>query len=1285
MEIVACTVVARNYLPAARVLARSFREHHPNARFEVLVVDDLKREVEEGREPFGVIRLDDIGIEHDEVLQMAAIYDVMELCTAVKAWLLNSLLHDGANVAIYLDPDIKVYGSLEEVIEGALGPGIVLTPHATRPMPRDSLSKSEAEILLSGIYNLGFIAVSPLAYEFLSFWQERLRRDCIVDPANMLFVDQRWVDFVPGMWPAHIIHDPTYNVAYWNLDHRELSFEDGQYLVDGLPLHFFHFSGYSPDYPYILSKHQGNKPRILLSEHPAVARICDEYGAELLASGYRSDAKVEYGYGRLANGLVLDKYMRRLYREALVKAELHGAEPPPNPLELNNYDRFLSWLVEPAETAPEPRLSRYLGALHAGRGDLQGAFPDPTGANFEAFVSWARQEVQEGGLDPRLVTVRLAQADDQLRSLPPFEPVPVEDSFEAVPPGPSAEGVRSSTSELLTQAGRRLMANPSVTSTAVDRQQPRAGCALLPGIRVAGYLRTESGVGELGRLALAAVQRARIQSCVYVDTTALSRQGYVYESSGEDLNVNLICVNADELPNFAQRVGRQFFEDHYTIGLWAWELEEFPDSFSHSFSFLDEIWSISSFSQRAIARRTTKPVYSFPLPIVEPSVKEGVTRAQLGLDDRFTFLFCFDFLSIFERKNPLGTIDAFCKAFGPGEGPVLVIKVVNGDLDKINLERLRFAVGSRPDISIMDGYLEPEVNAALMASCDCYVSLHRSEGFGLTLAEALALGKPVVATGYSGNLDFMTPETSYLVPWRPGRVPSGCGPYPEGARWAEPDLDAAAQILRQVYEAPSQAAEVGRRAREHVLNKHGLDVRAAFLSERFESAQSLLLERSSRSRVADMPETAGPTEVPEASGPGPVVALARQPRDLNAPSNHPRAARLFRRIVWRALRSHDDHDREIHVGLADAVENVTVRLTQVREALERVQSQYGRSASTLRADLLAQKQAAQGDRARIDEIVRRLDREGARVDEHRARLNEVATRLDDQGALVNEHNARLDEVAARLDSQGERLDNLEEPGRLERIDKALSTSEELRAVPFMSNPELLITTDEEGRPAIGYRDGVNFAAGYVSFEDLFRGPEEMIRDRFAPYMRVLAGHEPVVDIGCGRGELLDLLAKAGITAIGVDMDLSMVERVRAKGHEVVQQDAIEYLSAQLEDSLGAVFSAQVIEHLPLEAISPLLKESYRALRPGGVMVHETVNPYSVQAFRAFWTDITHRHPIHPEALLVYCAQAGFSEALVTFPLGSGDLSKDRWSEGEYAVIARKAYKNGDSEESFHQS
>ena len=174
--------------------------------------------------------------------------------------------------------------------------------------------------------------------------------------------------------------------------------------------------------------------------------------------------------------------------------------------------------------------------------------------------------------------------------------------------------------------------------------------------------------------------------------------------------------------------------------------------------------------------------------------------------DAFTFLSVFDFGSLAPRKNGLGVVDTFCEAFDPGEGPVLVLKTINAPHDPTAYRALHNAIGGRRDVLLIEGYLSDERLTSMIGHADCYVSLHRCEGFGLTPAEAMAWGRPVVATAYSGNLDFMTPANSYLVPFDLVDVPaSAAHVYPLGSRWAEPRRADAARALRTVWERRDQA------------------------------------------------------------------------------------------------------------------------------------------------------------------------------------------------------------------------------------------------------------------------------------------------------------------------------------------------------------------------------------------------------------------------------------------------------------------------------------------------
>ncbi len=249
---------------------------------------------------------------------MAAFYDVMEFSTAVKPWLLRTLLdRPGYDSVSYLDPDIQVFSSLQKIEDEAIKHGIVLTPHFTKPLPRDGKQPAEEDILIAGSYNLGFIGLGAgkTADELLDWWSERLENECLNDPANGHFVDQRWIDLAPSFWPdLFLLRETNYNIAYWNLPTRTLETDGDGYKVDGEPLRFFHFSGYDPRRPRELSKHQN---RVKLAADPALQRICDAYGELLKESGYEEAAKWPYGWDTTANGVKIDRIAREMYRDGV--------------------------------------------------------------------------------------------------------------------------------------------------------------------------------------------------------------------------------------------------------------------------------------------------------------------------------------------------------------------------------------------------------------------------------------------------------------------------------------------------------------------------------------------------------------------------------------------------------------------------------------------------------------------------------------------------------------------------------------------------------------------------------------------------------------------------------------------------------------------------------------------------------------------------------------------------------------------------------------------------------
>ncbi|MFL5844081.1 MAG: glycosyltransferase family 4 protein [Solirubrobacteraceae bacterium] len=891
-----CTIVFKNYLSFARVLTRSFLEHHPEGTCTVLVIDGPDARIDPAAEPFDVILPKDIGLP--DFQRMTEDYDVTELSTAVKPWLMRTLLERHGTVS-YFDPDIRVYDRMDE-LQGLIEEhGIVVMPHFTGPIPLDGKRPSENDILIAGTYNLGYLGLGDTdqARDMLDWWSERLERHCLIDPARGFFVDQRWIDLVPGRYDrTEIYRDPGHDVAYWNLPHREVGLDGGRYTVNGRPLRFFHFSGFDPRTRHLLSKHQD---RISLADDPVLAQLCRDYAQELVDEGFLETTTWETGFQLFADGRKLNRVLRRLRREAREAGVLNG------PITTDQgREAFFSWLRQPARIGAEGHVNRYLLAVWESRADLMSEFPDLRTSDADRYVEWAQTHgSQEPDMIAELLPEVLRLPDGtpidgvlhalwveayRLRALD--EPVTTPEGaaeFVAWLNGPDAIGGRRGVTRYLRgvwnsredlQRTMPHLNGPDGTrlvewARAFAAAEAGAPAALLPssggdeddgsepefdfdaadeadavmdldidaegsvgppvahwGVNVTGYLNAELGVGEVARKMISALDARGIPLVARGQLAPGSRQGHAFSTSGSEaapFPVNLVCINADVFPVFGKEVGRGFFRDRFTAGMWFWEISSFPHRFAKAFEYVDEVWVATQHIAEALELESTKPIRHVRVPIELPDGIEPA-REELGMPDGFVFLFVFDFHSVFRRKNPLGLIEAFNRAF-PDGGASLVIKTINGDHHPARAEHLRVLASEQPNLYLLEDYLSSAAKNSLIASCDCYVSLHRSEGLGLTMGEAMYLGKPVVATGYSGNLDFMTPENSWLVDYELVNVGSDAEPYPADARWAEPDLDHAAACQREVFDDPALAAERGRRGAEDIRRTHSSAVAGARL------------------------------------------------------------------------------------------------------------------------------------------------------------------------------------------------------------------------------------------------------------------------------------------------------------------------------------------------------------------------------------------------------------------------------------------------------------------------
>lgn len=923
-----CTIVARNYMAYARVLAESFLAHHPAGECTVLVIDDVEGEVDDSTEPFRVLRPSELALERFE--GMAAMYDVTELATAVKPWLLERLLSDGDGAPIaYFDPDIRFYDSVQEIERLAVEHELVLIPHITAPIPDDGEQPGELVLMASGTYNLGFIAMAPGArtLELLAWWKRHLRYDCVVDHALGYFVDQRWFDLVPNTFAGTaVLRDPGMNVAYWNLHERVLTRDaDGAWMVNGEPLRFFHFSGFDPYKPHLLSKHQ---TRTRLSDHPDLAQLCADFAQEVRARERDEERRLPYGWATLGDGRAWDRRLRRLYREG----EREGAFRL-SPFCPAGAQEFFDWLNEPALQDPAAsRVTRYWFDVYKERMDLQSAFPRLT-EEVDGFIRWVEGFGHELG---------------DLRGL-----IPEDDQATAT----------------LVEAG--ILCH--------DSQEPEPW-----GVNVAGFLQSELGIGEAARGLISGLDAVRIPVLpVHGSWRPNSRQDHSYamfDTGDAAFPINIVCVNADVFAHWAAQAGEDFFCGRYTIGFWWWEVLAFPDEWLASFDLLDEVWVASQHVADALTPVSSVPVTKVTLPVSAPAVIAR-SRFELGLPEGFLFMFLFDHHSIFERKNPLAAIDAFKRAFPPGSGAKLAIKSINHEYHLDAHERLLLAAAEHPDVQVIDRYVSASDKNAMIASADCYVSLHRSEGFGLTPAEALCMAKPVIATRYGGNLDFMTDRNSWLVDYELVPIGAGQDPYPAAGEWADPDVEQAARYMREIHEHPAAALERARRGAGDMRTLHSPQAGGRTMQRRLEHIYG---------RRGHWPRRARPDAGREPDLDRLDALLGDGPRPSPRSPFGP-AGRLLRRFVLRAIKPFTAYQQMVNSELLRAARVIAQEASQAQRELRAERARTALRTASQLAELRRQG-------ARIEELPERLL--GTPAEHVKEPVAEHA--LDDANGVVDE-------------------------------------------------------------------------------------------------------------------------------------------------------------------------------------------------------------------------------------------------------------------------------------------
>jgi glycosyltransferase involved in cell wall biosynthesis len=416
---------------------------------------------------------------------------------------------------------------------------------------------------------------------------------------------------------------------------------------------------------------------------------------------------------------------------------------------------------------------------------------------------------------------------------------------------PQELGLNQDARRLSVQIGQIQVGGRTIFNALDEANPASASARSVPGVNVIGYARSEHGVGQSLRQFVGALDAAQVPSAIIdfnnnnnsrVDD--LSLDGRIVKEAQHGINV--FHINADQMPEVEMHLPSHYLA-RYNIGFWHWELPDMLDEHLVGFNSLHEVWVPTGFVQEAVAKRAPVPVVRMPHAIsfnVTPDLK----RSQFSLPEgKFLFLMMYDFSSYQERKNPQAALDAFDLAFGgadragKNQDVVLVIKTQNAQFHAADVAALRERLDGRSDVIWINQTLSRQQVYDLQFLCDALVSLHRSEGYGLAPAEAMFLAKPVIATNWSGNTEFMTQQNSLPVNYTLVKIKKDIGVYRAGQTWAEADVAHAASQMQSIVDDPALYQRIAQAARRTMLEQFSPEVIGQRILARLEYIQRTLM------------------------------------------------------------------------------------------------------------------------------------------------------------------------------------------------------------------------------------------------------------------------------------------------------------------------------------------------------------------------------------------------------------------------------------------------------------
>jgi glycosyltransferase involved in cell wall biosynthesis len=609
------------------------------------------------------------------------------------------------------------------------------------------------------------------------------------------------------------------------------------------------------------------------------AELAAQYAEELDRHGHSKLEQTPYAHGVLGRR---DQLGQRLRRSAAEAARAGAIQAPL--LSERGAEEFLAWLREPAPEGGSAGVNRFHYGLYRDHPWMRRYYPHLDGGDAPRLLDWARGDGR-------------AQV-----------PIP-DDLLPDATPGDQ----------------------PSATRHA------RANRDLIRGVNLTGFLHAEFGLGEAARLLVKGLDARKIPVLPLGATHShLTRQQTEFgalPAFAEGFPVNILCVNGNLIPGLVEEAP-WLFRDRHTIAVWFWETNRLPEEWMPAFEHLDELWLASHFMAEMITPLSPVPVRAVRLPVSLPPTVPFDRRAYGIPEGDYLFLFLFDWHSAPHRKNPRGLIEAFTSAFPPSSGASLLIKSIQGIDFPAQFEEVALAASRYPHVHLVDRHVSWREKNAIIAGCDCYVSLHRSEGFGLTIAEAMWLGKPVIATAYGGNLEFMSPENSRLIPYVPAPVGEEAAAatlsmarYPADAVWADPDVAAAADAMRWAFENRDEAREMGRRGARDIRHAHSPESAGETIERALVPAWTAAADRGSAPAGRN---PSGMDWIPE--GRSDHADAVRGLLTLDHVPERPGAGglrRSARSLLSRVLRPYTSYQRQVDAGLLGAVDELIRRIAEL--------------------------------------------------------------------------------------------------------------------------------------------------------------------------------------------------------------------------------------------------------------------------------------------------------------------------------------------------------------------